>query len=71
MELIIEVDGEIHQRRIESDNLREEILASRDLFILRFSNKEINNNLESVLKELQEFVCHGCKHKNYMYPPSL
>ena len=52
--LIIEVDGEIHQNRIEYDNLREEILTSRDLFTLRFTNKEIKNNLKSVLKRITE-----------------
>ncbi len=56
IKLIIEVDGEIHQNRIEYDNLREEILTSRDLFILRFSNKEIKNNLKSVLKKITE-IC--------------
>ncbi len=56
IKLIIEVDGEIHQSRIEYDNLREEILTSRGLFIVRFSNKEINNDLESVLKRITE-IC--------------
>ena len=54
--LIIEVDGAIHQTRIEYDNLREKSFISKDLFTIRFSNKEICNNLESVLKKIIE-IC--------------
>ena len=54
--LIIEVDGAIHNFRIEYDNLRDKVFSSKDLFTIRFSNNEINNNLNSLLKTISS-IC--------------
>ncbi len=51
-QLIIEVDGEIHDLQVESDQERDAILAARGLKILRIRNQEIRQNLQEVLKKI-------------------
>ncbi len=51
--LIIEVDGEVHTFQQERDKERDEILIDQGFKILRFSNKEIESNLEYVLEEIK------------------
>lgn len=50
--LIIEVDGKIHDRQKEYDRYRSKILSAKNLTILRFSNEQIAENIEIVLKEI-------------------
>lgn len=52
--LIIEIDGEIHQKQTEQDTEREKILLAYGLRILRIKNEQINRNLEEVLKLILE-----------------
>ena len=51
--IIIEVDGEVHDFQQERDKERDEILIDQGFNILRFSNKEIESNLEYVLEEIK------------------
>ena len=46
----MEVDGPIHESRHEEDKIREIFIKSHDLRLLRFSNEDILNDLDSVLK---------------------
>ena len=48
---MIEVDGDYHssQEQIEKDKERTEILNSNGLEVLRFTNKEIFENIDFVL----------------------
>ncbi len=53
--LIIEVDGEIHQYQLEKDGERELLLKEKKGFkILRFTNDEVINSLETVLLKIEE-----------------
>lgn len=47
--LVIEVDGAIHEQQRESDALRHEIIESLGLRFLRFSAAEVEHNLNGVL----------------------
>jgi very-short-patch-repair endonuclease len=51
--VVIELDGPIHQQQEDYDREREKIIAARELKILRFSNERIENDLNSVLAEIQ------------------
>ncbi|MFM6208642.1 endonuclease domain-containing protein [Planktothrix sp.] len=51
-QLVIEVDGEIHDLQVESDQERDAILAARGLKILRIKNQEIRHNLQSALQKI-------------------
>ena len=55
-EVIVEVDGGIHDLQQEYDADREEYLFSLGLRIIRFTNDEITKNLYDVLQKIVE-VC--------------
>ena len=54
--LIIELDGTIHNFKIKQDKERTEILNSLGLRIIRFSNNEVENNLNNVIKKIRKEV---------------
>ncbi|RCK72740.1 MAG: putative restriction /modification enzyme [Anaerolineae bacterium] len=56
--LVIEIDGAVHREpsQQERDRLREEILRSHHLHVLRFTNQEVLQNTEQVLHQIAEFV---------------
>ena len=53
--LIIEVDGGYHSEReqIEEDGVRTEILNKLGFRVIRFSNEEVQFNIEDVLQKIQ------------------
>ena len=53
-ELIVEVDGGIHESQKEYDAEREEYLNSLGLRVIRFTNDEITKNLNGVLQKIVE-----------------
>ena len=55
-ELIVELDGGIHEFQKEYDAEREEYLIALGFRIIRFTNEEIKNNLNSVLQKIVE-IC--------------
>ena len=54
--LIIELDGEVHLNALaeEKDRKREEILEGLGFTVIRFENKMVFENLESVLREIKD-----------------
>jgi len=56
--LVIEVDGEIHQKpeQIEHDRKRTADLEDYGLKIIRFTNEEILNDIFKVLKEMDTYI---------------
>lgn len=56
--LVIEVDGPVHdtETAIKRDTEREGYIKSQGLRILRFSNYEIESNLEAVINQIIAFV---------------
>ena len=58
-ELIVEVDGSIHEFQQEYDADREAYLKALGFRIIRFTNDEVNRDLKSVLQK----IVHECKEK--------
>src|SRR5688572_18594340 len=58
-ELIVEVDGGIHEMQKEYDADREAFLISLGFRIIRFTNDEIRDNLKDVLQKIAE----ACKEQ--------
>ena len=56
IKLAIELDGSPHKENAEYDNLRTEYLKSEGIAIIRFWNKEIENNLEKVLERIRKAI---------------
>jgi very-short-patch-repair endonuclease len=50
--LVIEVDGSVHQEQQEYDQQRDQDLQALGLKVIRFSNTEVNQNMEAVLTEI-------------------
>ncbi|MCU0444432.1 MAG: leucine--tRNA ligase [Microscillaceae bacterium] len=53
--LVIEIDGEIHQKpeNQEYDNIRTEILEELGFKVIRFNNAEVINDLDNVLSKIK------------------
>ena len=60
--LVIEVDGDIHLQQQDYDQQREQGLRSHGLRVIRFSNTEINQNIDAVLAEILR-TCSTAPHK--------
>jgi len=56
--LVIEVDGGIHNNGIQSehDENRTSELEELGIQVIRFSNEDILNNIESVLRQIQQTI---------------
>jgi len=54
IKLIIEIDGNIHDKRKEYDKNRDEFLEAGGYTVLRFQNDEICNSLDDVLKKIKK-----------------
>lgn len=53
LKLVIEIDGEYHKFQIEKDNTRASELENLGLKTIRFTNQEIENNIEKVLESIK------------------
>ncbi len=51
--LVVEVDGGIHDKRQEADHIRQEMIESLGIRFLRFRNDEVIHNLAFVLQTIQ------------------
>lgn len=53
LKLAIEVDGPIHDSKLEEDKFRQEILESYGITFIRFYESDVRNNLEYVLRDIR------------------
>ncbi len=56
--LIVEIDGGIHGQQEKYDEHCTYLLNSLGYSVIRFKNEEVLNNIDSVLKELKNFLTH-------------
>ena len=54
--LVIEIDGEIHEGRIEYDDGREAEIEKYGIKVIRFTNDEIINDIISVVNKIEAIV---------------
>ena len=54
--LVIEIDGESHNYKIEYDETREAFLKALKLEIIHFNDIDIKNDMDSVLQYLEDFI---------------
>ena len=54
--LVIEVDGEIHYDRIDHDDGRSAEMEKFGIKVIRFTNLEVENNIEKVIKNIEAIV---------------
>lgn len=56
LKLIIEVDGYSHNFKFEEDKLRDKKLEKLGYIIVRFSEKEVRNDLDNVIRVLESYL---------------
>ena len=54
--MVIEIDGPVHKKQVEYDKFRENEIMLRDVTVIRFSNDEIELNLETVLMQIEHKI---------------
>ena len=54
--LVVELDGEIHENKKEYDLGRSAEIGKFDIKVIRFSNEQIMNSIEEVIKEIKRVV---------------
>ena len=52
--LVIEIDGKIHERQKDYDEMRTYIINTMGIKVVRFKNKEIENNRKNVVSKLKK-----------------
>jgi very-short-patch-repair endonuclease len=57
--IVVEVDGGIHQEQEAYDRQRKKDLQERGVCVVRFTNLEVEHNLDSVLNE----ILHQCRER--------
>ncbi len=53
LNLIVEIDGGIHETQKDYDRLREEILKTHNFNVVRFTNEEVMASLDDVLERIR------------------
>jgi very-short-patch-repair endonuclease len=56
LQLVIEIDGDSHVENKEYDETRTEVLSQLGLRVLRYTNREVLNNLDGVYQNLMQIV---------------
>ena len=54
--LVVEIDGEIHLQKKEYDNGRSAEMERYGIKIIRFDNSDVKNNIEIVIKKIEDEV---------------
>ena len=54
--LVVEIDGRIHHRQKDYDELRTHIITALGMKVIRFTNEEIEEDLQQVLDSLREHL---------------
>jgi len=55
--LAIEIDGGYHQKRKNYDEGRDELLVTRGIKTIRFTENEVQNNIDEVSKKIKKKIC--------------
>jgi very-short-patch-repair endonuclease len=54
--LAIEVDGSVHDGRFEEDQLRQELIELHGVSFLRFTNEQVADHTEEVIRAIEEWI---------------
>ncbi len=63
LDLVVEIDGEIHNFQEEYDSKRESYLKDLGLKVFRISTTKILFDTENVMKDLEQFIITEYKYK--------
>lgn len=56
LQLVIEIDGDSHIKNKEYDKVRTDVLNQYELKILRYTNRDVMNNIEGVYQDVMRAI---------------
>ncbi len=56
LQLVIEIDGGIHEKQKDYDKLRTSVIKVLGMNIVRFTNQEVLNNIDDVVEKLENII---------------
>ena len=62
LKLILEIDGDSHDGKEESDKIRQEKLESLGLTVLRFWDLDVKANVDGIVGQLKEWIESNMTH---------
>lgn len=62
LKLVIEIDGDSHEGKDNSDRIRQEKIEALGLHVLRYSDLEIKTNLDGILLHIKEWIEENATH---------
>ena len=62
LKLILEIDGDSHAGKEESDKIRQEKLESLGLTVLRFWDLDVKANVDGIVGQLKEWIESNMTH---------
>ena len=59
--LVVELDGEIHTTQVDYDQGRTIEMGRFGIQVIRFKNSEVEGDIESVIKRIEDLIMHRLK----------
>lgn len=53
---VVEIDGDIHQRQMQDDRERQEIIEAKGIKFFRVKSGEVEKNIDDILGKLKIFI---------------
>ncbi len=71
LKLVIEVDGESHNEKVQYDQVRQRALEALGLSFLRFDDLDVKQNLEGVVQAIENWIddFESCRQAPKKQPP--
>jgi very-short-patch-repair endonuclease len=66
--LVIEIDGSVHEAQLQYDEERSRILVDRGLMIIRFTNDEVESEIEDVLARIIDYTTARARRSSSPFP---
>ena len=54
--LVVEIDGKIHERQKDYDEMRTNIIEILNMTVIRFKNEEVENHFDSVIEKIETYL---------------
>jgi very-short-patch-repair endonuclease len=56
LKLVLEIDGDSHDGKEETDRIRQDKLESMGLAVLRFWDSDVKSNVDGIVEQLKEWI---------------
>jgi len=70
LKLVIEIDGESHRNKSQSDQIKQEALEQLGLHVLRFQDREVKHDMANVVRRIQNCIEQQVKQSDRGHPPT-